>query len=164
MSQPDRLLKISPVSLADRKHISHVRPLNLVCLPVSCQNVVTTCLLELLTCHAWHLVLIDYGIEIITLGEHYLVYVEFMLVQGVIATCHHLETVFQLVAVHIREKPAVSNVVWWNLTEKPSVIEILERFVPARSEHVRVRIHQLTNQLIRLVNLLQHLCHRASRI
>jgi hypothetical protein len=65
MSQPDRLLEISPVSLADRKHIAHVRPLNLVRLPVSCQNVVTTCLLELLTCHTWHLVLINYGIEII---------------------------------------------------------------------------------------------------
>lgn len=66
-----------------------------------------------------------------TLGEHDLFDVELMLVKWVVAACHHLETVFQFVTIQMDEHSAVGDVVRWNVTEKSSVVEILEGSVPA---------------------------------
>lgn len=62
----------------------------------------------------------------INFWEHNLFYVKLVLVKWVVASSNDFESVLQFMTVKVNEHSAVSNVIWRDMSEQSSVIEIFE--------------------------------------
>lgn len=100
-----------------------------------------------------------------TFGEHHLLDGELVHVHGVVAGCHHLDPVGQLVPVQVHEHPAVGDMVGRDPAPQLTVIVVPERRVASCAVQVRERIHALQDRdVFYLVHLAKKLTHRAGGI
>ena len=99
-----------------------------------------------------------------TFWEHYFFNVEFVLEHRVIATCHHFEAFFQLVAVKLGEHAAMGDMVRRNFSVEVPIIVIPEGRVERSSIQERETVNTLQNRSIKIINLSKNFSHSASGI
>lgn len=113
------LLEVSPVALAEGVHVAQLLLHQLVRQPPVRQQVESGGIVEFLSGHNGHLVLVLYIVQWATLGKHQLSDIELMVVQGVVARGNHFKSSFDAVAVEVHEQSAEGDVVGWHMSKKP---------------------------------------------